>query len=206
MEIKIHPGTGLQCRSDGAILVANAGHDSGYHWTFGFMQSNGYLTIGYKRKLYSVHRLICEAFHGPAPEGKPFVDHIDRCKTNNTPGNLRWVSHKENVHNADRIDRAIAHQDDPEWIQRHKEMRHAAYKRWREKYPDKKKAIDKAYREQNYEVVVAKEAERRKAHRAENAARSRDWYRRHREEVKARQKARYEANREQILAARKARL
>lgn len=134
MEIKIHPSTGLQCREDGAILVANAGHDSGCHWTFGMKQTNGYLSVSCARKLYLAHRLICEAFHGPAPEGKPYVDHIDRCKTNNTPSNLRWVSHKENVHNADRIDRAAAHQDDPGWIQRHKEMKRAADRRWRAKH------------------------------------------------------------------------
>ena len=206
MEIKIHPSTGLQCRDDGAVLVANRNHASGQHWTFGFMQSNGYLTVGYKRKLYLVHRLICEAYHGPAPEGKPFVDHIDRCKTNNTPSNLRWVSHKENVHNADRIDRGIAHQSDPEWIQQHKEMKHAADKRYREKYPDKKKAADKAYREQNYEKVAAKEAEYREAHREEQRARSKSWYYRNRERVLERMRAKYESDpehRAKVLQANK---
>ena len=192
METRIHRGTGLLCREDGAILVANSNHASGHHWTFGFMQNNGYLTIGCNRKLYLAHRLVCEAFHGPAPEGKPFVDHIDRCKTNNTPSNLRWVSHKENVHNADRIDHAIDHKSDPEWIQKHKEMKHEADKRYREKYPDKKKAADKAYREQNYEAVTAKEAEYRASHREEQRARSKSWYQRNRERVLGRMRDKYE--------------
>ena len=194
MEIKIHPGTGLQCREDGAILIPAAeNHHPPAHWTFGTKQNTGYLTIGYKGKLYLVHRLICETFNGPAPEGKPFVDHTDRCKANNKPSNLRWVSHRENVHNADRIDRAAAKQSDPEEIQRRKEKKHAADKRWREKHADEKRAADKAYRKQNHEAVLAREAERRKAHRAENAARSRDWYRRNRERVLARQKASYKS-------------
>jgi hypothetical protein len=44
-----------------------------------------------------VHRLVCEAFHGPAPEGKPIVIHSDEDATNNRPENLRWGTQKENL-------------------------------------------------------------------------------------------------------------
>lgn len=44
-----------------------------------------------------VHRLVCEAFHGPAPEDKPVVIHIDEDATNNKPDNLRWGTQKENM-------------------------------------------------------------------------------------------------------------
>lgn len=44
-----------------------------------------------------VHRLVCEAFHGPAPEGKTVVIHIDEDATNNRPENLRWGTQKENL-------------------------------------------------------------------------------------------------------------
>jgi hypothetical protein len=44
-----------------------------------------------------VHRLVCEAFHGPAPEGMSVVIHIDEDATNNKPENLRWGTQKENL-------------------------------------------------------------------------------------------------------------
>lgn len=44
-----------------------------------------------------VHRLVCEAFHGPPTEEKPYVIHIDEDAHNNKPENLRWGSQKENL-------------------------------------------------------------------------------------------------------------
>ena len=44
-----------------------------------------------------VHRMVCEAFHGPPPEGKPIVIHIDEDATNNRPENLKWGTQKENL-------------------------------------------------------------------------------------------------------------
>jgi hypothetical protein len=44
-----------------------------------------------------VHRLVCLAFHGPAPDGKPFVAHWDGDARNNSAANLRWVSAKQNA-------------------------------------------------------------------------------------------------------------
>jgi hypothetical protein len=45
-----------------------------------------------------IHRLLGKQFI-PNPEDKPEIDHIDRCKTNNTLENIRWVSRLENIHN-----------------------------------------------------------------------------------------------------------
>lgn len=44
-----------------------------------------------------VHRLVCEAFHGPAPNPKMVVIHLDEDATNNRPENLRWGTQKENL-------------------------------------------------------------------------------------------------------------
>lgn len=51
----------------------------------------------FKGKTYKVARLICEAFHGPAPEGKPVCMHLDENSRNNRPENLAWGSQKENL-------------------------------------------------------------------------------------------------------------
>jgi hypothetical protein len=52
----------------------------------------------YKRKDYSIHRLVATAFISNI-EGKPEVDHIDRNQLNNNVSNLRWVTRSENEYN-----------------------------------------------------------------------------------------------------------
>jgi hypothetical protein len=47
----------------------------------------------------SVARLVCEAWHG-APRNSAVVRHLDGSRANNTPDNLAWGSHKDNVHDA----------------------------------------------------------------------------------------------------------
>ena len=56
------------------------------------------LHINGKRKRFYIHRLVAEAFI-PNPENKPCVDHIDCNVDNNNVTNLKWVTHRENVHN-----------------------------------------------------------------------------------------------------------
>lgn len=48
-----------------------------------------------------VHRLVCEAFHGPQPTKYHEVAHWDGDRLNNAPSNVRWATHKENE--ADKI-------------------------------------------------------------------------------------------------------
>lgn len=51
-------------------------------------------------KRIAVHRLVCMAFHGLPPEGKPWVNHIDGNKANNHYTNLEWTSISENIKHA----------------------------------------------------------------------------------------------------------
>jgi hypothetical protein len=44
-----------------------------------------------------IHRLVAEAFHGPAPEAQPNVNHKDYIRSNNRPENLEWSSQSENL-------------------------------------------------------------------------------------------------------------
>ena len=75
---------------------------------------NGYYTISLwrngKGKGFQIHRLIAEHFI-PNPENKPYIDHINTDRTDNTvwlnedgsinyeKTNLRWVTPKENNNN-----------------------------------------------------------------------------------------------------------
>lgn len=61
---------------------------------------------GYKRnglyrngKRYQplVHRLVCRAWHGEPPPGKPLACHRNDVKTINMPRNLYWGSHRQNA-------------------------------------------------------------------------------------------------------------
>lgn len=62
-------------------------------------KKNGYVyvTLQVKNKKFTkrVHRLVAEAFI-KNPDNKPFVNHIDGDKSNNSIKNLEWVTGKEN--------------------------------------------------------------------------------------------------------------
>ena len=66
--------------------------------------TDGYLQIGLTKKgeklhkFFLIHRLIAIHFI-PNPEDKPFIDHKDGNKLNNSLENLRWTTHQENMLN-----------------------------------------------------------------------------------------------------------
>lgn len=66
--------------------------------------SNRYLSVDLRRQgqrtTCTVHRLVAEAFHGPSPEGKPEVRHLDGDHLNNSRDNLQWGSRSENIRDA----------------------------------------------------------------------------------------------------------
>ena len=96
-----HPTlTGVLVDSTGQIFIPKSGKNK-EHWTYGSLHSNGYMVVRIFKKNYRVHRLVAETFI-PNPENKPFIDHINRIKTDNRVENLRWVTSQENNNNTKR--------------------------------------------------------------------------------------------------------
>ena len=54
---------------------------------------------GKTHRLY-VHRLVAMAFVEGYSEENNTVDHIDACRSNNTAGNLQWMTLEDNVKKA----------------------------------------------------------------------------------------------------------
>ena len=186
MQIKQDPITRLYCRSDGAILMPPDGHRfKKFRWAFGSKLPNGYLHVGYHGKYYYVHQIVCRAFNGLAPEGKPEVDHINRIPHDNRSENLRWVNRKENQDNADRVDQAFEKYgvrccDDKKAYNKayntaHREEQRHYQKAYREKYPEKHRALSKAYRESHREKCRALSKAYCKSHREEHNAHQRAY-------------------------------
>ena len=51
----------------------------------------------YECKRIAVHRLVCFAWHGPPPEGKPWVNHKNGIRMDNDADNLEWSSISDNI-------------------------------------------------------------------------------------------------------------
>ena len=98
-----HPVLGIPVKPDGSVFIPTWRNKG--HWTFGCNNGHGYLCVKYRGKKYKVHRLVLDAFVGPAPKDKPEADHIDRNPLNNNVSNLRWVSRCENCRNTMKQDR-----------------------------------------------------------------------------------------------------
>ena len=101
VEIKNIPGA--LARSDGKIKFPTVKAKMPHGGTREFKTRasknarHSYYGVLYRGKNYKIHRLICEAFHGPAPKDKPIVIHLDENALNNRPENLKWGTQKENL-------------------------------------------------------------------------------------------------------------
>lgn len=77
-----------------------------------FKQNSGYVAVDLQdkdiglRKYYLVHRPVAK-YWIPNPENKPYVNHKDLNKTNNSADNLEWVTNSENVIHFNNIKKGI---------------------------------------------------------------------------------------------------
>ncbi|MBK8246177.1 MAG: HNH endonuclease [Gemmatimonadetes bacterium] len=79
-------------------IVSPKPHPTGYFYVV--------LSKNAKTQTKKVHRLVAEAFHGPAPDAKSHVAHWDGNPTNNAASNLRWATPAENYRDTVRHGRA----------------------------------------------------------------------------------------------------
>jgi len=64
--------------------------------------STGYRMLRLPTGTRSIHRLVCELFNGPKPEGAQMVRHLDGDSLNNYATNLAWGTQKDNMADAKR--------------------------------------------------------------------------------------------------------
>ena len=71
-------------------------------WLKPQLGGNGYYQVGLckdnKCFIRKIHKLVAEHFI-PNPDNKPFIDHINTIRTDNSKSNLRWCTQKENMNN-----------------------------------------------------------------------------------------------------------
>lgn len=83
----------------------------------GRSNGKGYLQLsihdGDRYRNVRVHRIVCEAWHGPAPTPEHEIAHEDCDKSNNRPDNVSWKTYAENRDDLRRHHREGRYDDHP---------------------------------------------------------------------------------------------
>lgn len=87
-EWRQHP-IGIWVSNKGRVITKRKGINYGNN-------NNGYKSVDWKYKHYSVHRLVAETFI-PNPNNLPMINHKDENKKNNCVENLEWCDNKYNL-------------------------------------------------------------------------------------------------------------
>lgn len=85
---------------DGALTKKTYSGNRAAGQSVGWTNGAGYKSVQINGKSVSQHRVVYAMFNGKWPEN--IIDHIDGCKTNNRPCNLRDVSPSYNMQNSDK--------------------------------------------------------------------------------------------------------
>lgn len=67
---------------------------------FGKPDPDGYLSMWVNKKNHAIHKLVCLTFHGPRPSPKHEVNHKNKDRADNRPGNLEWLTKRQNLRHA----------------------------------------------------------------------------------------------------------
>lgn len=89
--------TGYFVLEDGTVIGKRASVVKPKITKTGYAEVN--LTASDRRLYLRVHRIVAEIYI-PNPDNKPFVNHKDGNKLNNSVSNLEWVTHQENMEHA----------------------------------------------------------------------------------------------------------
>jgi len=65
--------------------------------SYGSQTESGYRYVTCDRSRYSVHELVCRAYHGEPNDPDMVPNHINRDKGDNRPENLEWLSNADNI-------------------------------------------------------------------------------------------------------------
>lgn len=151
MRIEKHPKLNIWVREDGCIYLPQSGTNPA-HWTFGSLdKKTGYLKVRVGGKLFSVHRLVVEAYLGKIPEGCE-VDHISRVRHDNRLDNLHIVTHSQNNRNTRANDR-VTERGGTHAYEDKRQYNHEWYARNKAKNPDKVREQAARYRAENPDKV-----------------------------------------------------